>query len=386
MEYKTFKFRLYPTMKQEEEFVKTLGTCRFVFNKFLEYNKAKYAMENKFAFGIELRNLLPEMKVETPWLKESNSQSLQAVSGILEKAIRQCYKNGAGFPKFKSRKSPVESFVIPQHFLINRHTVTLPKIGRIKYKCHRKLEGKIKYLQIVREVDRWYVCILCETLSKSAVIDSTKIVGIDVGIKTFAVTSNGNSFSLDVRGEEKAVKKYARKHSKKQKNSKNKEKSRKKLARKYILLKRKKEDTTNKIVSSITKNYDIVVAEDLNIKGMLKNKKLSRGIHRAAWGCFLTKLSYKAKDFRKVDRFFPSSKKCSCCGFVKPSLKLSERTFVCESCGHIADRDINAAINLKNTVGTAGSYACGEPSIKDSGLAGFRYGSMKQESSQRGSF
>ena len=227
--------------------------------------------------------------------------------------------------------------------------------------------------------------ILCELPDVEQPIDYSNSVGIDVGLKTFAVTSDGECFDLPKHKKEtKQLKKLQRKHAKKSKDSLNRNKTRIKVARKYREIRRKKTDKINNIVSTITKSYDVVITENLNIQDMKKNRKLSNAIHQAAWGSFIGKLEQKSKVFYKIDRWFPSSKTCSCCGVKKDKLRLSERTFDCESCNLSIDRDLNASINIRmqyyqNTGTTPGIQACGDASIGDSEQSGSRYVSLNQE-------
>jgi putative transposase len=371
-------------------FLKTTGCCRFVWNYFLAKNIDYYKETGKFLWRMDLQKLLPEMKLEFPWLKEVDSQALQGIAKNLDQAFKRSFskksKKQAGFPRFKSKRENQHSFVLSHRTRINSKLIQVPKIGLVKYRSSRKLEGKIKSYTISLDVDQWYVSILCELSDQEIVINHSNSVGIDVGIKTFAITSDGEVFDLPkYKKENRQLKKLQQKHSKKSKDSKNKNKSKIKVARKYREIRRKKLDKINNMVASITKNYDVIITENLNIAGMKKNRCLSGAIQENPWAQFIGKLSQKSKGFHKIDRWFPSSKTCSNCGWIKKDLTLGDRTFNCDSCGYEIDRDLNAAINIqmeyysKNTGIEPGIQACGDTAIGDLEKSGSRYVSLNQE-------
>jgi putative transposase len=384
--YKAFKFRLYPTREQELFFEKSAGCSRFVYNKLLEMSIAEYDRTGKFIFGFGLTNRLVELKKEFPWLKEVNSQSLQQASMNLAAAFKNRFlkkhKKAAGFPKFKKRGSN-DSFAIPQHFIIKKNQIKLPKIGWVSTVIHRKLEGKVKNITISKDVDSWFVSILCELPDKITHYDPTNAVGIDLGIKTFAVTSDGECIDAPkLDNEYKKLKKLQRRHSKKQKASNNRNKARKKVARQYRKIRRINKNFVETTSSLIAKNYDVVSVETLNIQAMKTNRKLAPSIQKLNWGGFVNALEKKVPVLHKVSRWFPSSKTCSFCGWIKKDLRLGDRTFNCDSCGFKIDRDANAALNLLNewnrTAESAG-IACGEDVRPKGNLVSARQTSMKQE-------
>jgi putative transposase len=365
--YKAFKFRLYPTREQEVFFEKSVGCSRFVYNKLLEANITEYNNTRKFILGFSLTNKLVELKKEFPWLKEVNSQSLQQASMNLATAFKNRFskkrKKQTGFPKFKKRGNQ-DSFAVPQHFTIKKNQIKLPKIGWVSCITHRKLEGKVKSIVISKDVDVWFVSILCELPEKVSYYDPDNAVGIDLGIKSFAVTSDGeciNGQNLDK--EYKKLKRLSRQHSRKMKGGKNKEKARRKVARQHRKIRRINKNFVETTSCLIAKDYDVVSVENLNIQGMKANRKLAPSIQKLSWGSFVGALQRKVPVVHRVSRWYPSSKTCSCCGWIKKDLMLGDRTFNCSSCGMNLDRDANAAINLlnewKRTVATAG-IACGE--------------------------
>lgn len=371
--YISYKFRIKPTKTQESLFIEHCDASRFIYNKLLEQQISLYENEKKFMFGMALSNAVKPIKENNDWLKKVNSQSLQQSALNLGKAFSNKFKHKTGgFPKFKSRKSSKQAFSVPQHFNIRGNKVKLPKIGWIKIVNHRKLSGKAKSLVISLDVDQWFVSILCEQDVPVPTIDYKSVVGIDLGIKTFAITSDGEVFELPkLEQETTKLKKLQRSFTRKQKGSNNRNKARIKVAKQYRKISRIKDDLINNYVSSIAKSYDVVSMENLNIQGMKKNHCLAPSIQQLPWFSFKMKLKHKVKELVEVGRFYPSSKTCSACGFVKKDLSLSERTYHCENCGLSIDRDLNAAINIKDAA--TALFACGGtrvPVKQESGLIG----------------
>jgi len=378
---------LYPTKEQEVFFEKSAGCARFVYNKLLESNINEYQSTGKFILGFSLTNKLVELKKDYPWLKEVNSQSLQQASIHLATAFKNRFskkrKKQSGFPRFKKRGNR-DSFSVPQHFTIKPNQIKLPKIGWVAAKTHRKLEGKVKSLTISKDVDTWYVSILCELPAKVSYYDPENAVGIDLGIKTFAVTSDGECIDPPehLEKEIKKLKKLQRRHSKKQKGSKNRNKARLKVARQNRKIRRINKNFVETTSAAIAKLYDVVSVETLNIQGMKANRKLAPSIQKLSWYSFTQALERKVPVVHRVSMWYPSSKTCSCCGWIKKDLTLADRTFNCDSCGFELDRDANAATNLlnewKRTVATAG-IACGEDVRPEGGKTTGRQTLMKQE-------
>ena len=384
--YKAFKFRLYPTKEQEVFFERSVGCSRFVYNKLLEASIAEYQSSGKFILGYDLTNKIVELKKEFPWLKEVNSQSLQQASMNLATAFKNRFsknrKKQAGFPKFKKRGNQ-DSFSIPQHFTIKKNQIKLPKIGWVSCVTHRKLEGKVKSITISKDVDAWFVSVLCELSEKVSYYNPNNAVGIDLGINTFAVTSDGECIEApDLDKELKKLKKLQRRHAKKRKGGKNREKARKRVAKQYRKIRRINKNFVETTSSAIAKDYDVVSLETLNIQGMKASRNMAKSIQKLCWGAFVEALIRKVPFVHRVSRWYPSSKTCSCCGWIKKDLKRSDRTYHCDSCGFELDRDANAAINLLNewirTVATAG-LACGEDLRPEGTIGSRRQTSMKQE-------
>jgi len=385
--YRAFRFRLYPTQEQADYFERVVGSCRFVYNKLLEKSLEQYKTTGKFILGLNLTYLIPELKKEYEWLKDVDSMSLQQSSRHLAKAFSNRFdkkrKKASGFPNFK-KKGVRDSFTIPKGYRIESRRIKIPKIGWISCRTHRKLEGKVKSLVISKDVDQWYVSILCEMEDNPKDYDLNKAVGIDLGIKSFAVTSDGEVLEVPkkLKKHQKRLKQLQRRHAKKKKGSKNREKARIKVARQHRKIRRINKNFIETASSAIAKQYDVVSLETLNIQGMKKNRRLSGAIQQLSWYAFSEVLKRKVHLVHRVDRFYPSSKTCSSCGWIKKDLKLSDRTFECDSCDNIVDRDANAANNLlnhyKRTVASAG-IACGEEIRPKGSKRTGRQTSVKQE-------
>lgn len=326
---------------------------------------------------------LPNMKKseEYCWLKEVNSLSLQASLANLDSAYTKFFREHKGFPRFKSKKDSKQSFSIPQNTKVDFENgrVFIPKFKNgIKAKLHRSFEGIVKSSTISRTAtDKYFISILVEVNEPDVPmkpICENKAVGIDLGIKTFAVLSDGTEIpnpkylkqSLD------KVKKLQRSLSHKTKGSKNRDKARRKLALVHEQVTNRRNDFLHKVTSYLVRNYDAICLEDLNVKGMVKNHHLAQALEDIAIGAFNTLLEYKAKErgvnILRIGRFEPSSKMCTC-GYINHNLKLAMREWICPECGSIHDRDLLAANNIKrfafrniNTVGATEIYACGDMS------------------------
>lgn len=352
---KTFKFKLLPTSKQISQLDETIGACRFVFNHFLKRHIDEYAEHGKMTFyeqqAVELTTLkkLPEFL----WLKDIHAQALQQSLKNLQSAYSNFFKHGSEFPKFKSKKQD-GSFTIPQHLKIDNHGLRFSrKIGSIKLISNRKIYGKIKRCIVTKTgLGEFYASILCEC-EHSPFIKTDKSVGVDLGIKQFATTSDNQVFENP-----KFFQKYKNKLSKLQssfdrqlKSSKRREKKRLRIARIHEKIANSRKDCIHKITTDLVKRYDIICIENLDIEEMLQAKFLAGYISDTGWGIFKNQLTYKCqwndKILIKVDRYFPSSKTCNFCGTVNSDLKLSDREWICKN-GHKLDRDFNASQNILN--------------------------------------
>ena len=351
---KTYKFRIYPTVEQEILLVKHFGCTRYVYNYFLNERKEQYQANKKSDNYYKQAATLTKLKKEedTKWLKEVNSQTLQFALRSLDTAFLNFFRGNAQFPKFKSKKHK-NTFTIPQFGKLEDGKIIIPKFKEgIKVKIHREVKGKIGKMNITKTpTGKYYVSIFTEQEVED-LPKTNKQVGIDLGLKDFVITSDNKKFKNN-----RYTKKYARKlkkaqqHlSRKQKGSNGFEKQKLKVAKIHEKIASCRLDTLHKVSIELVKNYDLISVEDLNVKGMIKNHKLSKHIADASWGNFVSLLQYKCdwygKELVKVNRFYPSSKTCGECGWINQELKLSDREWTCNSCDVIHDRDVNASRNI----------------------------------------
>lgn len=351
---KTYRFRIYPTAEQETLLAKHFGCTRYVYNHFLNERKEQYQADKKSDNYYKQSATLTKLKKEenTKWLKEVNSQTLQFALRSLDTAFLNFFRGNAQFPKFKSRKHK-NTFTIPQFGRLEDDKIYIPKFKEgIKVKLHREVKGKIGKMNITKTpTGKYYVSIFTE--QEVAELPKTgKQSGIDLGLKDFVITSDNKKFKNNryTKKYAKQLKKAQQHLSRKQKGSNGFEKQKLKVAKIHEKIASCRLDTLHKVSIELVKNYDLISVEDLNVKGMIKNHKLSKHIADASWGTFVTLLQYKCdwygKELVKVDRFYPSSKTCGECGWINQELKLSDREWTCKSCGVVHDRDVNASRNI----------------------------------------
>lgn len=352
--HKSYKFRIEPTSEQIELLSKHFGACRFVFNRFLHERKEKYLNEKTSLNYYDNARTLTDLKKEEgfDWLKEINSQSLQSAIRNLDSAYKNFFNKQNQFPKFKSKYGR-QSFKIPQNVLINDEKLIIPKFKEgVKIKLHRELEGEILFATITKSTTgKYYVSITCEVNYKP--LDKTgSSVGIDTGIKDLAILSDGKTYeNIKVLKSKLKKLKYEQKQlSKKQKGSNSRQKQKIKLSLVHEKITNIRKDYLHKVSTEIVKNHDIISVENLAVKNMMKNHKLAQSLSDVSLGMFYTMLEYKTKwnnkSFVKIDRFFPSSKTCSNCGWINQGLNLSIREWTCPSCNEHHDRDLNASKNI----------------------------------------
>lgn len=351
--HRAYRFRLKPTKEQEVLLNKHFGCARFVYNHFLNERIEQYR-ENKKSdnFYAQSKTLTQiKKKDETVWLKEVNAQSLQQSLMCLENAYTRFFKGLSKFPKFKSKKSK-NSFTAPQKVELKDSKVCIPKFREgIKCIANRDVKGKIGKMTFSKTpTGKYYVSILTEQEYQPKP-KTGAICGIDLGIKDFAITSDGVKYKNNryTKQYEKKLAKSQKHLSRKQKGSHSYEKQRRKVAKVYEKITNTRKDVLHKVSHQLVSDYDIICLEDLNVKGIIKNKKLSKHIADASWGTFVSFLQYKAdwndKQIVKINRFYPSSKTCNVCGWINKNLNLSDRTWTCQN-GHELDRDLNAAQNI----------------------------------------
>ena len=354
--HRTYKFRLYPTKAQTELLAKHFGCARFVYNYFLNQRQEQYRLTGKSDNYCAQAKVLTELKKqeETAWLKEVNSQTLQFSLKCLDVAYTNFFKKRAKFPKFKSKHSK-NSFTATQYSTISDNKLFIRKFREgIKCRVHREVRGKIGKVTITKTPSgKYFVSVHTEEEYVTPLEKTNKSVGLDLGLKDFLTTSEGERFNNN-----RYTKKYesrlatAQKHlSRKKKGSRGFERQRLKVARLHEKISNRRADYLHKTSITLVRRYDVICIEDLNIQGMVKNHRLAKSISDASWGSFVAMLTYKAewndKKVVKIDRFFPSSQTCSVCGNINGQTKdLSVREWECSVCHTRHNRDVNAAINI----------------------------------------
>lgn len=366
---KAFKYRLYPTKAQAELLNKHIGSCRFVYNLALETKQMAYAGNRINLSCFDLVKQLPDLKKECSWLKEINSQSLQQSIVNLDTAFTKFFKGQADFPNFK-KKTAKQSFNVPQKVVLKDGKLKIPKFNEgIKIVLHREIKGEIRQATISRTpTGKYFASILVDNkkeLPNKKSIKEKTAVGVDLGIKTFLVTSNGKEFSNPKFLKKSLSKlKYVQRKFSKKKGRRTKYR----LQRLHEIVASQRKDFLHKTSIELINNHDTICIEDLNIKGMVKNHCIAQAITDVSWGEFVRQLEYKAawygKNIIRIGRFEPSSKTCSHCGAINKELTLQEREWACV-CGEIIDRDKNAAINIKNFA--LKNILCVERTLKNRG-------------------
>lgn len=350
---KAFKYKISPTDAQSELINKHIGSARFVYNLALETKSAAWAGNRISLNCFDLIKQLPDLKEECTWLKEINSQSLQQPIRNLDNAFTRFFKGQGSFPNFK-KKSNGGSFNVPQNVTLENGKLIIPKFKEgIEIVLHRPTKGEIRQATISRApTGKYFVSILCETgevIKQKAKIKERTTVGIDLGIKTYLVASDGKEFDNPkfIRKAQSKLKYVQRKYSK-HKGKRTKQR----LAILHEKVANQRKDFLHKTSSELINSHDSIAIEDLAISNMVKNHKLAQSISDAGWSTFVTMLEYKAgwygKNILKIGRFAPSSKSCNCCGYINKELTLKDRSWTCPKCNSILDRDENAAINIKN--------------------------------------
>jgi putative transposase len=351
--FRAYKYRISPTNLQKELIAKHIGSSRFVYNLALETKNAAYLGSKHNFSPFDLIKQLPDLKKECEWLKEVNSQSLQQSIQNMDIAFKKFFK-GAGFPKFKSKHRGKQSFSIPQNVIVENNLLIIPKFKEgINIVLHREIKGTIKSATIsVTPTGKYFVSILVDTnteIPTKAPITENATIGIDLGIKDFAITSDGEVFEnpKNLRKAQSKLKYVQRKYSK---NKGKRTKQRLALLHEKVVNKRK--DFLHKTSTKLILENQTICLEDLAVSNMVKNHCLAQAISDVSWSTFVTMLEYKAdwygKNILRIGRFAPSSKTCNCCGYINKELTLKDREWACPKCNSVLDRDVNAAINIKS--------------------------------------
>ncbi|MEG3905293.1 RNA-guided endonuclease TnpB family protein [Microcoleus sp. B4-C5] len=370
--YQAYKYRIYPTSEQETLLAKSFGCARWFWNYALNLCQETYKNTGKGLSRAYIQGLLPPLKKEYEWLKEPYSQCLQVVALNLSTAYKNFFDKRAMLPKFKSKHGR-QSIGYPQNVKFDGDYINLPKIGLVFCRRHRDFEGDIKTVTVSRNPDgKHFISVLIDDgKEKPESVPADKAIGIDVGLTHFAITSDGSKFGNPKHfvKRQRNLKRKQQKLYRKKKGSQNRKKARLVVAKVHSKIARCREDFLHKLSRKIVDENQVIAVENLNIKGMVKNYNLAKAISDVGWGMFCTMLKYKSesegKQYVEIDRWFPSSKTCHVCLNRVDNLTLDVRAWSCQRCGTHHDRDVNAAINIRNealrilALGTSAS-ACGE--------------------------
>ena len=365
---KAFKFKLKPNKNHIQQFEQFSGNARFVYNALLAWSSETYKDTGENTVGRSpMFGKIAKLKGENEWLKRSHSQTLQQSGEDLISAYKRFFSGKGRYPRFKSKKKTRQSFRYPQNVKIDGSKIFLPKIGWVSFRKSQEVDGQIKTATVSKSASGWFVSLSCVVNIDPLPVNENE-VGVDVGLAHFATLSSGEKIDNPkyYRSKERKLRKLNRSLSRKKKGSANRTKARQRLAKHHEKVANLRKDFLHKLSTRLVRENQTICLEDLNVKGMLKNRRLAKSISDVAWGEFNQQIEYKAgwygREVLRVDRFEPTSKTTSCCGERIEGLTLRHRTITCPRCGTIWDRDHNAALNiLKVAAGYTDTLnACGD--------------------------
>jgi len=346
--------RLYPTETKKTFYKKACGCARVAYN----YGLAEYQQQIKIGRQPKISEICKqfnrEKKTLYPWIYETNKDANQRPFANLQNAFTRFFKHKSKYPKFKKKGVKDSFYISNDHFSVDCKKFNIPKLGWVKGAEKLKFPGKITSATVKRKADYWFIVVSVETEKAFTTCDNQAVVGVDLGIKTLATLSDGKVIEAvrPLKVLLDRLKLLQRWSSRKVLGSSNRYKANLKVAKMHYRVACLRKDVLDKLTTFLCENYQVIVIEDLNVAGMLKNHCLALAIADCGFGEFRRQLEYKAllhgNTLIVADRWFPSSKTCSGCGHVKESLALSEREYVCEKCGMVIGRDLNAAVNLRN--------------------------------------
>ena len=367
-----YKYRIYPNKVQQQKIHQFCGASRWLWNEFLAKEISYYKETKKFHWYTGLSKDIIKLKEEHKWLKDIPSQIPQQIGKQLDQALKNKFKHGFGFPKFKKKRDGFGSYTLPQvktsaggHVrLHNQKHIQLPKLGLVRIKYHRQLPSDIRSVTIICDQNRYYISIITQIEKQEQITEISKenAIGVDLGLTNFITLSNSDTIDnlKPFRKKQKQLRLRQRRLSRKRSDSKNRRKERRKVYVIHRKIREKRKDFHHKIANQLLNQYDLICFENLNVKGLMRTK-LAKNIADTGWYSFKQICEYKAmllgKSTVSIDRFDPSSKTCNSCG-NKQDMPLNKRMYICNVCDYKNDRDLNAALNIRDwgykryTVGT----------------------------------
>lgn len=372
----THKIRLRPTYKQAKYFCQACGVARFTWNWALSEWKKQYEAGKKPTALSLKRQFNAAKPIEFPWMYDVTKYASQQPFIFLQKAFKAFFHKKAKYPQFKKKGIHDSFYIGNDHIKIEGKRVHIPKLGRVKMRENLRFFGKVISATISHTADKWFISLNIELNQPPQPCENQAVVGVDLGVSRLATLSNGERFQgpKPLKKHLGKLKRLQRQLSRKKKGSDNRNKARIKVARLHYRISSIRQDTLHKLTSYLSSNFIAIAIEDLNVKGMMSNHRLARSIADMGFHEFRRQLGYKAEmrgnHIEVANRWFASSKRCSCCKTINDSITLSDRVFKCNHCGLEIDRELNAAINLESTVSSTGAasggQACGEKSAGSS--------------------